>query len=74
MYTLYAYMRDKREIMIAEFNDVNLFLSILKNFKVSDYIDHFTIYENDKEYMTKVLGRRTNESVYQKRKIRGIQK
>ena len=69
MYTLYAYMRDKREIMIAEFNDVNLFLSILKNFEVSDHIDHFTIYENDKEYMTKVLGRRTNESVYQKRKI-----
>lgn len=74
MYTLYAYMRDEREIMIAEYKDVNLFLSILKNFEVSDHIDHFTIYENDKEYMTKVLRRRTNESIYQKRKIRGIQK
>ena len=74
MYTLYAYMRDDREIMIAEFGDVNLFLSIINNFEESNNIDRFTIYENGKEYMTKVLRRRTNESVYQKRKIRGIQK
>lgn len=59
MYTLYAYMRDDREIMIAEFGDVNLFLSIINNFEESDNIDRFTIYENGKEYLTKQLKKKS---------------
>lgn len=74
MFTFYAYMRDGREIFMAEDNKPDTFVSILKNFENSDHIDRFTIYENDKEYMTKVMGRKENESVYQKRKVRRIQR
>ena len=74
MFTFYAYMRDGREIFMAEDNKPDTFVSILKNFENSDHIDRFTIYENDKEYMTKVMGRKENESVYQKRKVQRIQR
>lgn len=70
MYTLYASMRDGRNIFMAEVDKPDIFLSILKNFEVSDNIDTFTIYENDKVYYEKKLGRRTDEGIYQKRKIR----
>lgn len=74
MFTFYAYMRDGREIFMAEHDKPDTFVSILKNFENSDHIDRFTIYENDKEYMTKVMGRKDNESVHQKRKVRRIQR
>lgn len=74
MFTFYDYMRDGREIFMAEDNKPDTFVSILKNFENSDYIDRFTIYENDKEYMTKLMGRKENESIYQKRKVRRIQR
>lgn len=70
MYTLYASMRDERNIFMAEYDKPGIFLSILKNFEVSDNIDTFTIYENDKVYYEKKLGRKANEGIYQKRKIR----
>ena len=46
MFTFYAYMKDGREIFMAEYDKPGIFLSILKNFVVSDNIDTFTIYEN----------------------------
>jgi hypothetical protein len=49
-------MRDGRNIFMAEVNEPSIFLSILKNFEVSDNIDTFTIYENDKVYYEKKLG------------------
>ena len=70
MYSLYASMRDGRNIFMAEVDKPDIFLSILKNFEVSDNIDTFTIYENDKVYYEKKLRRKTNEGIYQKRKIR----
>lgn len=70
MYSLYATMRDGRNIFMVEVNEPSIFLSILKNFEVSDNIDTFTIYENDKVYYEKKLGRKSNEGIYQKRKIR----
>lgn len=69
MFTFYAYMKDGREIFMAEYDKPDIFISILKNFENSDHIDHFTIYENDKEYMTKIMGRKDNEGIYQKRKV-----
>lgn len=60
MYSLYATMRDGRNIFMAEVNEPSIFLSILKNFEVSDNIDTFTIYENDKVYYEKKLGRKSN--------------
>lgn len=70
MYSLYASMRDGRNIFMAEVDKPDIFLSILKNFEVSDNIDTFTIYENDKVYYEKKLRRKSNEGIYQKRKIR----
>lgn len=70
MYTLYASMRDGRNIFMAEYDKPGIFLSILKNFEVSYNIDTFTIYENDKVYYEKKLGRKSSEGIYQKRKIR----
>ena len=70
MYSLYATMRDGRNIFMAEYDKPGIFLSILKNFEVSDNIDTFTIYKNDKVYYEKKLGRKSDESIYQKRKIR----
>ncbi len=55
---------------MAEYDKPGIFLSMLKNFEVSDNIDTFTIYENDKVYYEKKLGRKSNEGIYQKRKIR----
>ena len=70
MYSLYATMRDGRSIFMAEYDKPGIFLSILKNFEVSDNIDTFTIYKNDKVYYEKKLRRKSNEGIYQKRKIR----
>ena len=53
MYSLYATMRDGRNIFMTEYDKPGIFLSILKNFEVSDNIDTFTIYENDKVYYEK---------------------